>query len=398
MYYVSIKNVRFLVYSVVVFSLLIVPLYFLLPTPYSLVPSAFAFESTSASFEIHAAALDSISGTSTSASFKLNNAGGQTGTGTSTSSSFKDFSGVLYWLHGLFTPQYEQIHYRWRNDDGSEAAATWAQVEDGTYTSFPKTTIKRLRFEITNSGWTRGAAPTFKLQYAKKLTDCTSETYTDVPATATTEHWELADSANFTDGAATTNVAGGLIDANAIFVAGQVKDTGNTTGTITLASNNFTEIEYSVRATITAESSATYCLRLTNSNPKYTKYAQAQIAGYAGQGSVISSTFDTGITSGAAYNSIIWHGTKPAGTYVKIQLATATGTGGPWNYYGPAAACDGTTFYEPASGVATEIGCPAQHNNHRYFKYKIQLCSTVDCSTGGTSTPQVDDIIVNWSP
>ena len=341
-----------------------------------------------------------VVGSSTSASFVNQSAGGQLATGIITNAK-QILSGILYWLFDWYVPRYDQIHYRWRNDDGSEAAATFAAVEDGILSGLAKSTIKRLRFEISNEGWTRGSAPTFRLEVAQTGT-CSSGTYAAVPATATTEHWEMADSTNITDGAATTNVAGGLTDANASFTAGETKDTANTTGAITLTSENFTEIEYSVRATTNAVSGDTYCFRLTNAgsttNFVYTRYTRATVAGYSATGTLESSTFDTGITDGAAYNSILWTGALNSGK-VKLQIATSNSSSGPWNYAGPGVSCDTSTFYEPAAGTPSEIDLAcASIQNKRYFRYKAILCSASDCSSSGSNTPQVDDVIVNWSP
>lgn len=361
---------------------------------------AHAFESTSASFEIHAGDIESIAASSTSASFGIRHAAGQTAHGIITSTK-QILSGILYWLFDWYVPRYDQIHYRWRNDDGSEAAATWAAVEDGILSGLAKSTIKRLRFEISNEGWTRAGSQTFRLEVAQTTT-CSSGTYAAVPATATTEHWEMADSTNLTDGSSTTNVAGGLTDTNVSFVAGEAKDTGNTTGAITLTSENFTEIEYSVRATANSVSGNTYCFRLTNAgsttNFVYTRYARATVAGYPSTGSLESSTFDTGITDGAAYNSILWTGSLNSGK-VRLQIATSNSSSGPWNYAGPGASCDTSTFYEPAAGTPAEIDLACSSiQNKRYFRYKITLCSASDCSSSGSNTPQVDDVIVNWSP
>ncbi|MEK7493611.1 MAG: hypothetical protein AAB630_00480 [Patescibacteria group bacterium] len=361
---------------------------------------AHAFESTSTSFEIHAGDIEMVVGSSTSASFVNQSAGGQLATGIITNAK-QILSGILYWLFDWYVPRYDQIHYRWRNDDGSEAAATFAAVEDGILSGLAKSTIKRLRFEISNEGWTRGSAPTFRLEVAQTGT-CSSGTYAAVPATATTEHWEMADSTNITDGAATTNVAGGLTDANASFTAGETKDTANTTGAITLTSENFTEIEYSVRATTNAVSGDTYCFRLTNAgsttNFVYTRYTRATVAGYSATGTLESSTFDTGITDGAAYNSILWTGALNSGK-VKLQIATSNSSSGPWNYAGPGVSCDTSTFYEPAAGTPSEIDLAcASIQNKRYFRYKAILCSASDCSSSGSNTPQVDDVIVNWAP
>lgn len=367
------------------------------------VSSAFAFESSSATFEVHAGDLESVTGSSTSASFSVHNAAGQTATGTSTSSSFEDFSGILYWMRSSYIPQYEQIHFRWRDDNGTETTATWPQVQDGTYASFPKTTTKRVRFEISNSGWTRGSAPTFQLQYATS-TDCTGS-YTAVP-TDTSYAWQIVASANFTDNDPTTNQ---LTPANNTFVQGKMKSAGNTTSAITISSNNFTEIEYALQATANAIANTTYCFRLLNSNPLYTRYAKAVIAGYAASGNVVSSTYDTGTLYGAGYNTLMWQGTLNSGK-VRFQFGTsncANGDTNPptcnngvgWTYYDSLCAAGGSTWYDPgAPNTPVAIGCATQHNNKRYFRYKVQLCSLTDCTTSGSTSPTITEVDVNWSP
>jgi len=45
-------------------------------------------------------------------------------------------------------------------------------------------------------------------------------------------------------------------------------------------------------------------------------------------GTLYSSTFDTEVTGGAAFNSILWQGTKPSGTNVKFQIASASSSSG----------------------------------------------------------------------
>jgi len=57
-----------------------------------------------------------------------------------------------------------QARFRWRNDDGSESAATWAAAED-TNVTIAALTPKRLRVEITATGDPASAA--YKLQYRK---------------------------------------------------------------------------------------------------------------------------------------------------------------------------------------------------------------------------------------
>src|SRR3989344_637265 len=47
---------------------------------------------------------------------------------------------------------YTQNAYRWRNDDGSDSAATWAAAENAQLSGFDRGTSKRLRLGVANSG------------------------------------------------------------------------------------------------------------------------------------------------------------------------------------------------------------------------------------------------------
>lgn len=379
-----------------------------------------AFESSSGSFELHAGDIESTVGTSTSASFKVHNAGGQNATATSTSGSTKGvFSGILYWLYGFFTNQYDQAHYRWRNDDGTQVTATWPVNEDFSYVSFPKNSARRLRIEISNEGWTRSGTPALTLEVAQTAT-CSSGTYAAVPATYGSA-WVVSTSTNITDGEVTSNVGTppttGLTDAGAVFVAGQAKDTGNTTSAITpFTSENFTEVEYVLTATSVATDGATYCFRLTNSGATsgtgyiftYSQYAKAVLAsGLSPTGTLDSAIFDTftttGATQGPAYNSIMWKGTQNGSSgKVQFQLATSDSSSGPWTFYGSdGTTCNTTNYYSTnatQSDTPVELSCsPTYHNNQRYFRYRVRLCSS-DCTASGSASPIVNDVIVNWAP
>lgn len=135
-------------------------------------------------------------------------------------------------------------------------------------------------------------------------------------------------------------------------------------------------------------------------------------------GELTSAVFDTFTTAaalqGPAYNSIMWKGTEGTGK-VRFQLATSdcpngatdypTCSTGAWSFKG-GSACSSGDWYD--TGISTgdggpekpvEISCaPANHNNQRYFKYKIQICSSTDCSTAGNTSPIVSDVVVNWAP
>ncbi len=119
--------------------------------------------------------------------------------------------------------------------------------------------------------------------------------------------------------------------------------------------------------------------------------------GYPATGNVVSSTFDTLTTNGSTFNSIGWKGIKPVSTRVRLQLATSNNAAGPFNFIG-GLTCTSNDFYEPDPDNEAALKCFSLFNNKRYYQYKIILCSSNDCSTSGSQTPQVNDIMINWSP
>ena len=99
------------------------------------------------------------------------------------------------------------------------AAATWAANEDTQIAGLAKSTTRRLRFLVSNTG-TSGSVASYKLQVAQTAT-CGSGTYNDV-TTSTGGHWVVTDTAYYTNGDATSNVASGLTDPGGYtFQAGQ---------------------------------------------------------------------------------------------------------------------------------------------------------------------------------
>ncbi len=138
------------------------------------------------------------------------------------------------------------------------------------------------------------------------------------------------------------------------------------------------------------------------------RWASSASAGRV-KGYVISSTIDTGVVNGAAFNSLMWKGNLNNGK-VQMQLATANCAGGQSDYpvcsigsWGDSNTpfrgtdCSSSTSFELLSDTPAEIMCAADHNNKRYFRYKITLCSN-DCITSGPNNPEVTDVIVNWAP
>ena len=104
-----------------------------------------------------------------------------------------------------------------------------------------------------------------------------------------------------------------------------------------------------------------------------------------------SSTYDTGSTGGAQLNSVMWHGTLPAGTATRFQFAVSNSSGGPWSYMGT----DGTsnTYYNTGPDVSLKLDY-SFFNNFRYFRYRISLIS----DQSQRYTPTVNQVLVNWSP
>ncbi len=125
---------------------------------------------------------------------------------------------------------------------------------------------------------------------------------------------------------------------------------------------------------------------------------------------IISRTFDTNTSNGAGFSSISWRGTKPTGTNMKLQLATSNCSNGATNYptcnsgsWGSGSdyvgddgtGCATTKYYTPATNTTQKLkGCVATLNNKRYFRYKAIL----DANGTRDLIPQVDDVIVGWTP
>lgn len=133
------------------------------------------------------------------------------------------------------------------------------------------------------------------------------------------------------------------------------------------------------------------------------------------KGELISSTFDTwdGVEphKGVAYNSLIWKGDLKGGQVgqVGLQLAASNcpngktnppdcNDAGVWSFEGPE--CNSGTSYTPAANtpIPIEIACAASHNNKRYFRYKVIICSSANCIDSGSINPEVDEVVVNWGP
>jgi hypothetical protein len=223
---------------------------------------------------------------------------------------------------------------------------------------------------------------------------------------STSTEWMVTSSTYVADPTATTNVANGLTDENTTFVSSSWRATWSQLPAMTINSDQFTEIEFALVAN--PSSNGSYCFRLRDANGSattsvYSQYAEATVsAGLSPTGDLTSATFDTGVTEGAAYNSFTWLGTAGTGK-VRFKFATSNSSSGPWSFIGSAdggVTCTTGFWYDaPTPDSPVEISCNASsHNNQRFYRYQIQLCSNTDCSTSGATSPVVTSTIVNWSP
>ena len=103
-----------------------------------------------------------------------------------------------------------------------------------------------------------------------------------------------------------------------------------------------------------------------------------------------SSILDTGVSGGAGFNSLLWQGSLGTGGVVQFQIAFSNSSSGPWNYYGPTSTSD---YYTPNPNVSVAFPTTgsASPQNNRYLRYKV-------CLSTSSTTPQVNDIIINWTP
>jgi len=62
----------------------------------------------------------------------------------------------------------KQTHSRWRNDDGSQAAATWKAAEDEVSTR-AKSSNLRLRFVVANTGGSSADNYQYLIEYATSI-------------------------------------------------------------------------------------------------------------------------------------------------------------------------------------------------------------------------------------
>ncbi len=109
-------------------------------------------------------------------------------------------------------------------------------------------------------------------------------------------------------------------------------------------------------------------------------------------GTVSSAVFDTGVSSGAQLNSILWQGNAPAGTNVGFQLAVSNSSSGPWTFWGGTPLSTSTYYTSPNPNTSVALDY-SFFSDFRYFRYNMMLYS----DNNRLYSPRVDDVMVNWS-
>lgn len=169
-----------------------------------------------------------------------------------------------------------QTGYRWLEDDGGEGAATAVAAENTSAIGFSAGNNRRVRVQVDNAGSITSPSVQYRLEYATSTGVCSATTgWEDVGATGGA--WDMGASV-IVDGNNATNIAlgsGGVSDP-----AGQsfatvntgLRDTNSQTNGVTLASNEFTEFEFSIQPTINAVEGTTYCFRLSDAGSPLKNY------------------------------------------------------------------------------------------------------------------------------
>jgi len=176
-----------------------------------------------------------------------------------------------------------QTHYHWRNDDGDEtdtgATSASGGAQDTVIIDVPQESTRRLRLQVSNEGSVTTAATTYRLEYGTRITTCDAvASWVDVGIVGGA--WNMSTSTFISDGN-TTNIAeanGGMTDENSSFSGtGALRENSSESGSITLTSTGFTELEYSIEATVDSGFNTTYCFRVSDAGSaleSYTTYAE----------------------------------------------------------------------------------------------------------------------------
>lgn len=176
---------------------------------------------------------------------------------------------------------YSQDGFRFRNDDGSQTAATWIDALN-TNVDLEQDAVFRLRVRVqqTSSAMTTNAGNTeknFKLRVSQN-----GGAYADIGAVGSASALRYASSGNVSDGNATTSQLSG----SGTFIAGTI-DNNNDTGTLVFGAGGlqYTELEFVLQInSAVANDGDTFAFRVyETSNVALNSYTQTGVATAAAQ-------------------------------------------------------------------------------------------------------------------
>ncbi|MBA4387615.1 MAG: hypothetical protein C0404_06510 [Verrucomicrobia bacterium] len=244
------------------------------------------------------------------------------------------------------SPAFVQEHFRWRNDDGSEVPSTWKAAADTAITGVTRGQNIRLRFSVSNTGTGSGTLAA-KLEYSTSSTGPWTAVGTDGSGVTA---FEMTATTNYADGAATT----ALLTGTGAFVAGKaVESPDNTSQTITIDTNQYSNFEFCFKATAKARGNTAYYFRMSNNGTALTTYSKtAQLttaAGEANEAPAIKSALTAIASTVSAFNyQILASGSEPI-TYGASGLPAGLSRG------------TNTIFGTPTASGAFNVGLTASN-------------------------------------
>ncbi|MBA4387668.1 MAG: hypothetical protein C0404_06780 [Verrucomicrobia bacterium] len=175
-------------------------------------------------------------------------------------------------------PTWVQEHFRWRNDDGSESAATWKADPDVAITGATRGQNIRLRFTVANTSTSYSGSLIARLEYSTNP----SGAWTTVSgANDGLSAFVMTTTSMYADGDNTTD----QLTGSGTFAAGKaVESPNNASASVTVGVSQRSNFEYCFQATAKASGSTAYYFRLTSSGAAFTTYSQtAQLTMAAGE-------------------------------------------------------------------------------------------------------------------
>jgi len=125
--------------------------------------------------------------------------------------------------------------------------------------------------------------------------------------------------------------------------SGDIADTGNDDPTRSEDNRTFTQTDWSGGSGQTGPVPNPSNKYDSASNIDDSTAGQITMATTTSDGILTSSIFDTGVSGGAGFNSLLWQGSLNDGN-VRFQIAFATSSTSTWTYYGPTSTSD---WYQP---------------------------------------------------